>query len=158
MPSALKLGCKHQRQRQAQKKREKHTRFILVGFTDTPLLPSFFSASKTRYPLPQNFRKSSFNMRETTPTRIWRIPPPFLFPSFSPPPLLFFSPFFIHSSRFFFPVFLLHKHLSSLHFTILQPRELTQSVSDFPSSKNTPLFMRSKLTALTHLLNHQVSK
>ena len=58
MPNTLKRGCKHQRQRQAQKKREKHTMFIPIGFMATPSFSSFFSTSKTRYPLPQNFRES----------------------------------------------------------------------------------------------------
>ena len=94
MHSALKLGCKHLRQRQAQKKREKHTAFIPVGFTAAPPLSSFFSASKTWYPLPQNVRKSPFKMRESTPSRIWRIPPHFLFPHF----------FFLLLNFLFFPL------------------------------------------------------
>ena len=145
MPSVLKLGYKHQRERQVQKKREKHTTFIPVGFTAAPPLSSFFSASKTWYSLPQKFRKSPFKIRESTPNRIWRISPPFLFPLFFSSSISFLSsslsPSFSHFYVYLFPS--KTGYLTSFY-TPSVPGTPPISLG-LPSSINTPLFTRSKV-------------
>ena len=143
MPSALKLGCKHQRQRQAQKKRKKHTTFIPVGFTATPLcLPSFLPPKPSIHSLKalgnplQNERDHSHpNLNNPSSVSFSSI---FILLSLF---FLSYLPFLLH---IFLLVFFLHKHMSLLHFSHLHSRKPPQSVSNFPSSINTPLFMRSK--------------
>ena len=143
MLSALKRSCKHQRQRQAQKKQEKHTMFIRVGFTTIP--PFFLLSFLPPKPGINSFKSLGNplkNERDHSPPDLENL---FFFLSFSFLLfLLFFLSHFSFTLHIFLLVFILHKHLSSLHFAHLQSLELPQSVSDFPSSINTPLFTSSK--------------
>ena len=153
MLSALKLGWKHQRQRQAQKNWEKHTTFIPVGFMATPPLSSFSYTFKTWYPLPLNFRKSPFKMRETTPTRIWRIPPHFLFPHF-----FSYSFFFPLLSPLPFSHFFVCLFLSLLHLNTFSPENFPYLSRTSPASY-TLLYSRGrKVVTFIPWLNHQESK
>ena len=139
MPSALKRGYKHQRQRQAQKKTGEAYNFRtcrIHGYPPPIFLLSFLlpkpgihSFKSIGNPL-QNERDRAHPDLENLSFFFFLSP---LFFSFN-----FFLLLHVFCSYFFFLF-----SLNSLHYVHLLSRELPQSVSDFPSSINTHIFPRS---------------
>ena len=120
------------------KKREKHIIFILVRYTNTPSLSSFFSASKTRHHLLQNFRNSPSNERDHSNLDIENLSFSFFFLPLLPS---FFSSFSLLFLEMKSPSFYIFIHPSiiwpSIFFTLILgilsiSLEITQS-HEFPS-------------------------
>ena len=143
MPSALKRGCKSQRQRQAQNKTREAYNFRkdsrLSSNPPPPPPPPPFSFL-LRKPGIHSFKYVANPIQNEKDHAHPDIENLSFFFFLSP---LFFSFLFFSSPSQFLFFFLLFFSLNSLHFIHLQSRELPQSISDFPNSINTPLFPRS---------------
>ena len=133
MSSALKRGCKHQRKRQAQKKRERHTTLIPIGFTTIPLFfllsflppkPGIYSFKSLGNPL-QNKRDNSHSDLENLSFFLFIFPFFFLFFS-----LTLFS-FTLHDLFCLYLSFIKIRAYSILH--IFSPRNCPNQFRTSPA-------------------------